>query len=217
MAVTTHQSLRQADPNHKICIFGPQYCMPGPFQIMLREKFFKLREDCFKITDSNGQLFFQVKNPWGTLREKHILLDAYGNEICKIKKKLWAWRYTWHMNAGQNLEERRVTMAFRHFALHTKCYVYVYEPPYPHEDDDTNYDHLKPVIMMKSSVMGFDIKIYDGENQDQLYARMSKDVARELLVGTDGYCLSIEPDVDVAFMTSLALMWDYATTDMKNN
>ena len=71
--------------------------------------------------------------------------------------------------------------------------------------------------MMKSSVMGFDIKIYDGENQDQLYARMSKDVARELLIGTDGYCLSVEPDVDVAFMTTLALMWDYATTDMKNN
>jgi hypothetical protein len=34
--------------------------MPGQFQIMMREKFFKLREDCFKITDANGQLFFQV-------------------------------------------------------------------------------------------------------------------------------------------------------------
>ena len=69
---------------------------------------------------------------------------------------------------------------------------------------------------MKSSVMGFDIKIYDGET-GQLYARMSKDVSNELLLGIDGYCLSIEPDIDVAFMTSLALMWDYATTDMKNN
>ena len=60
MAVATHQSLRQADPNHKICIFGPQYCMPGQFQILLKEKFFKLREDCFKITDAAGNLFFQV-------------------------------------------------------------------------------------------------------------------------------------------------------------
>ena len=56
----THQSLRQADPNHKICIFGPQYCFPTQFQIILREKFFKLREDCFKITDISGNLFFQV-------------------------------------------------------------------------------------------------------------------------------------------------------------
>lgn len=71
--------------------------------------------------------------------------------------------------------------------------------------------------MMKASVMGFDIKIYDAENQDQIYARMSKDVARELLISQDNYCLSIEPDVDVAFMTALALMWDYATTDMKQD
>lgn len=69
--------------------------------------------------------------------------------------------------------------------------------------------------MMKASVMGFDIKIYDGET-NQLYARMSKDVAREVLIGIDGYCLSVEPDVDVAFMTALALMWDYATSEMKN-
>jgi len=190
--------------------------MPGPFQIMLREKFFKLREDCFKITDSNGNLFFQVKNPWKTMREKHIMLDAYGNEICKMKKKIMALRYTWHMNAGEGMEQRRVTMAFRHFALHTKCYVYVYEPPYPHEDDDTDYSNVKPLIMMKASVMGFDIKVYNGET-DELYARMSKDVARELFTSQDFYCLSIEPDIDVAFMTSLALMWDYATTDMKND
>ena len=69
---------------------------------------------------------------------------------------------------------------------------------------------------MKASVMGFDIKIYDGET-DKLYARMSKDVARELFVSQDAYCLSIEPDVDVAFMTALALMWDYATSEMKKD
>ena len=59
----THAALRQGstDPNHKVCIFGAQYCFPTEFQIMLKEKFFKLREDCFKITDANGQLFFQVR------------------------------------------------------------------------------------------------------------------------------------------------------------
>jgi uncharacterized protein YxjI len=70
--------------------------------------------------------------------------------------------------------------------------------------------------MMKASVMGFDIKIYDGETQE-LYGRMSKDVARELFISQDSYCLTIEPDIDVAFMTALALMWDYATTEMKND
>ena len=55
----------------------------------------------------------QVKNPWMSVREKHILQDVYGNEICKMKKKLWALRYTWHMLAGPSLEDRRVTIAFR--------------------------------------------------------------------------------------------------------
>ena len=69
---------------------------------------------------------------------------------------------------------------------------------------------------MKSTVMGFDIKIYDGETKE-LYGRMSKDVGRELLISQDSYCLTVEPDIDVAFMTALALMWDYATTDMKQD
>lgn len=69
--------------------------------------------------------------------------DVHGNEICKIKKKLCAWRFTWHMLSGDNMEQRRVTMAFRHFSMHTKCYVYVYEPPYPHEDDETDYRYGK--------------------------------------------------------------------------
>ena len=44
------------------------------------------------------------------------------------------------------------------------------------------------------------VDIYDAET-NQLYARMSWD---------GNLCLSIEPDIDVAFMTALALMWDMA-------
>eukprot|EP00116_Pleurobrachia_bachei_P014530 sb/3474792/ len=35
---------------------------------------------------------FQVSNPWVSLRSKHVLKDVYGNDICKIKKKLLAFR-----------------------------------------------------------------------------------------------------------------------------
>ena len=70
--------------------------------------------------------------------------------------------------------------------------------------------------MMRASVMGFDIKIYDGETHE-LFGRMSKDVMMELFISNDSYCLTVEPDCDVAFMTALALMWDYATTEMKND
>ena len=60
--MSTPSSLRQAsaDPSHRICIFGPQYCFPTQFQLQMREKFFKLREDCFQIKDTAGTTFFQV-------------------------------------------------------------------------------------------------------------------------------------------------------------
>ena len=65
MSFRTHESLRQACPDklghdHKICIFGEQYCYTTQFQIKMREKLFRIREDCFKITDANGQHFFDV-------------------------------------------------------------------------------------------------------------------------------------------------------------
>eukprot|EP00116_Pleurobrachia_bachei_P009983 sb/3470245/ len=205
-----HKALVQAsngDPSHKICIFGPQYCYPHQFQLLLKEKFFKLRDDCFKIQDTAGNTFFQVSNPWASLRSKHVLKDVYGNDICKIKKKLWAFRYTWHMLADTLLFTRSAMFMCTSLPSHTRTIQLKLGR------------HLQPLLMMKSSVFGFDIKIYDGQNQDVLYAHMSKDAFRDILLshGDDSYCLTIEPGVDVAFMTSLALMWDYAISDMQKN
>ena len=36
--------------------------------------------------------------------------------------------------------ERRITMVFKWLTCRKKCYIYVYDPPYPNEDDDTNYE-----------------------------------------------------------------------------
>ena len=58
--------------------------------------------------------------------------------------------------------------------------------------------------------------MYDGETKE-VFARMSKEVATEFLLGIDSYCLSIEPGIDTAFITALALMWDYAVSDMKKS
>eukprot|EP00116_Pleurobrachia_bachei_P017810 sb/3478072/ len=70
----------------------------------------------------------------------------------------------------------------------------------PHQAPNPIYPspirHLQPFLMMKSSVFGFDIKIYDGQNQDVLLAHMSK----------DGFSCHMVLTATVS-LSSLELMW----------
>ena len=58
--MTTPACLRVAGPEHQICFFGPQFVRQDQFQVMMREKLMKLRDDCFEINDANGVTLFTV-------------------------------------------------------------------------------------------------------------------------------------------------------------
>ena len=199
------------------CLFGPKFCLSFPKTFHIREKLRMNRDDCFKVYDSDGVECFKVSNPLKTMRGKHVISNVDGEELVKLKKKLLAIHPTWHINSGHNLESRLATLVFEFTLLKKKCHVYVYDTPYPHEDDNTDYEHLRPRLLIKSDTTGRDFKVYDEATND-VYAETSKRHigTTELLMEKDDYKVTVTPGVDVLFMVALTLMYEYALSDIEN-
>lgn len=202
----------------KCCLFGPKFCLTIPRTFQIREKVRMNRDNCFKVYDSNNDEVYKVSNPSMTLRGKHIITHVNGDELVKMKKKLLSLHPTWHLNSGPKLDSRLATLVFEFTLLKKKGHVYVYNPPFPREDDDTKYDHLRPKLLLKSDSTGRDCKIFD-EVTNEVYAEISKrhHGNQEMLMEKDDYTVTVFPGVDVLFMITLALMYEYAMSDIEKS
>lgn len=199
-------------------LFGPKFCLNIPKTFLIREKVRMNRDNCFKVYDVNNVEYFKVSNPMKTMRGKHVITDTNGEDVAKLKKKLLSLHPTWHLNSGPKLESRLATLVFEFTMLKKKAHAYIYEHPYPHEDDDTKYEHLRPALYIKSDSTGRDFKVFD-EMTSEVLAEISKKVAHDstdVLVEPDNYSVTVNPGVDVLFMISLTLMYEYALSDIEH-
>ena len=67
------------------------------------------------------------------------------------------------------------------------------------------------MVMEADGLLSSHIRIVDAQNPGIVYAQLGQDGLGSSLMrlGADTYHLTVEPGVDVAFMTALVLMWDY--------
>lgn len=210
----------------KCVLFSPKFCLNVSRNFSIREKVRMNRDSCFKVYDMMSDLnnkaadasstteLFKVSNPVNSIRGKHVITHVNGDDLVKIKKKLLSVHPIWHMNGGSKLESRLATLVFELTLLKKKAHVYQYEHPYPNEDDDTNYEHIKPSLLIKSDNTARDFKVFDALGTE-VFATITKRQHgnSELLVETDNYTVTVNPGVDVLFMISLALMYQFAISD----
>jgi len=69
-------------------IFGPQYCAPYPVDLAIVKKVMTISDGNFAVTDVNGNIVFKVKGSLLTLHDRRVLLDAAGNPITTLRRKV---------------------------------------------------------------------------------------------------------------------------------
>lgn len=75
----------------KICASEQRFCLPHTVQLHLREKFFSMSGDDFKITDAHNKaiIYFQCEGRSFSLSEKKVLRDNVGVPVLNMKEKLF--------------------------------------------------------------------------------------------------------------------------------
>lgn len=69
-------------------IYGPQYCAPYAIDLAIVRKVMTISDGNFAVTDVNGNMVFNVKGSLVTLRDRRVLLDAAGNPITTLRRKV---------------------------------------------------------------------------------------------------------------------------------
>jgi len=68
-------------------IIGPQYCAPYPVELAVVKKVMTIADN-LTVTDVNGNIVFKVKGSVFTIRDHRVLVDAAGNPIITLRRKV---------------------------------------------------------------------------------------------------------------------------------
>uniref|UniRef100_A0A2N9IXD4 Uncharacterized protein n=1 Tax=Fagus sylvatica TaxID=28930 RepID=A0A2N9IXD4_FAGSY len=69
-------------------VISPQYCELHPFDLAIVRKVRIYSSGNFVVTDTNGNVIFNVKSRASLFRDRRVLFDAAGNPVVTLREKV---------------------------------------------------------------------------------------------------------------------------------
>jgi len=184
----------------KVSIIGTEsrFLAPQPVVLQLKEHVLSFSGDDFSIKDTNGLTYFKCKGKYVTLHDRKYLYDIYNNPIITIKENI-SLRFKQTLNdpkTDRKIASIKKSSMFSFRKLIIKFY-----------NKATNQ---KEELVLKSDLLSRSCGIYYGDSSNApMVARIVKVLdAKTLFTNKDSYSLEIAPNVDMALMVALAIIFD---------
>jgi len=184
----------------KVPIIGTEARFLAQQKVVLKvkEHILSFIGDDFSIKDTNGVNYFKCKGKYVTLHDRKYIYDIYDNPIITIKKNI-SLRFKQTLNdpvSDHEIASIKKSSLFSFRKLVIKFY-----------NKATNQ---KEVLVLKSDIMSLSCGIYYGDNSNApMVARVFKVLdAKTLFTNKDSYSIEIAPNVDMALMVALAIIFD---------
>ncbi|OMP07994.1 hypothetical protein COLO4_06871 [Corchorus olitorius] len=189
-----------ATANRPVSIIGPQFCAPHPVELAVIRNVKTITDGEFVFTDINGNILFKVKDQSGSfsMHDRQVLIDASGNPIVTLKDKLMSARDRWQVFRGDSTDSRDLIFSARTSMFHLKTKLDVFLGN--NTKEDVCDFKVKGSWSKKSCV------IYAGETST-IVAQMHKNhTVQNVLAGNDEFMVTVNPDVDYAFIVALIVI-----------
>ena len=73
---------------YPVPIVGPQYSVHYPVDLAIVRKVLTITDGNFVVTDVNDNPMFKVKGKFMSLHDKRVVVDANGNPIVTLRRKV---------------------------------------------------------------------------------------------------------------------------------
>jgi uncharacterized protein YxjI len=194
-----------------ICATEPRFCLPNPVQLRLREKYFSLSGDDFKISDANsGVVYFQCQGKYFSLREKKVLRDNMGVPVLNLKDQLISFTDKYKVYAGDSSDRQICKFNSQITFLKAKL--------------STSFVDVmtgrQRYVVLKGDWRDKRCVIYLGEPKQggiplaKIYRPLS---GRTWMLGVDDYILEVAPGVDIALMVIMCIALDEHARDKSHD
>ncbi|KAL2330568.1 hypothetical protein Fmac_018149 [Flemingia macrophylla] len=196
-------------PPLPVAVIGPQYCAPYPVDLAVVKKVMTISDGNFVVTDLHGNVVFKVKGSLLTLRDRRLLIDAAGNPIVTLRRKIMTAHDRWQAFRGESTEANDLIFSLKRSSLiqfRTKLDVFLAN------NTSENVCDFK----VKGSWMERSCIVYAGES-DNIVAQMhKKHTVQSFLVGKDHFNVTVYPNIDYAFIVALIVILDEINEDEKD-
>ncbi|KAK7340005.1 hypothetical protein VNO77_20696 [Canavalia gladiata] len=196
-------------PAVPVAVIGPQYCAPYPLDLAVVKKVMSISDGNFIVTDVNGNVVFKVKGSLLSLRDRRVLIDATGNPIVTLRRKIMTAHDRWQAFRGESIEAKDLIFTLKRSSLiqfKTKLDVFL-------------ANNTKEVCDFKVKGSWFERScvVYAGES-DTIVAQMhKKHTVQSILIGKDHFMVTVYPNIDYAFIVALIVILDEINDDAKND
>ncbi|CAL5192424.1 unnamed protein product [Lathyrus oleraceus] len=187
-------------------IYGPQYCAPYAIDLTIVRKVMTISDGNFAVTDVNGNMVFNVKGSLVTLRDRRVLLDAAGNPITTLRRKIVTMHDRWEAFRGESTEAKDLIFTLKRSSLiqfKTKLHVFL--------AGNTKEDVCD--FKVKGSWLERSCMIYAGESNNIVAQMHKKHTVESVLIGKDQFMVTVYPNVDYAFIVALIVILDEINLD----
>jgi uncharacterized protein YxjI len=189
-------------------IIGPQYCAPYPLDLAVVKKVMSVSDGNFAVTDVNGNIVFKVKGSLLTLRDRRVLVDAAGNPIATLRRKIATLHDRWEAFRGESTDSKDLIFTLKRSSLmqmKTKLDVFLAS----NKKEDVCDFKVKGSWLERSCI------VYAGESNNIVAQMHKKHTVKSLLIGKDHFMVTVYPNVDYAFIVALIVILDEINDDRR--
>ncbi|GMY25637.1 protein LURP-one-related 15-like [Fagus crenata] len=184
-------------------VISPQYCELHPFDLAIVRKVRICSSGNFVVTDTNGNVIFNVKARASLFRDRRVLFDAAGNPVVTLREKIISRRSRWQVFRGESEDPSDLIFSVRQSsAFHwtkTKYYVYLANN---NNEDVCDYKIEQSGSCKRSCI------IYAGVSSTVVAQMHEKRTVKSVLTGKDNFMVTVYPNIDHAFIIALIVILD---------
>ncbi|KAH6786998.1 hypothetical protein C2S52_006550 [Perilla frutescens var. hirtella] len=184
-----------------VAVVSTQFCVGYPVDLTVTRKMMTLKHGTFGVTDVNGNIMFQINGKALSLHSRRVLLDAAGIPLVTFQQKTFALRSTWEVFRGEGKNEKDLIFSVRRasiFQMKTKLVVFMAKNK---SEEVCNYT-------MEGSWFERSCEVYVGDSS-MIVAQMHKNCSmNSLFTGNDRFMVTVNPNVDCAFIVALIIILD---------
>jgi len=190
------------------------YLKPEPTILKLREKFWSWSGDDASVKDINGTKWFQIHGSAMSFKEKRVMEDISGNEVCGYQKKLLsmhATAYIWFKDANGEKMVMATIKRKSNFSFESSADIYLHQPPV--HIDNVSTSGIYPSIHVEGDIISRKYDFMMGDIQTNPF-KIAQVVRKwRTWSDNDSYFIEIGPNVDVAFICMSAYAIDELFSD----
>ncbi|KAI4356108.1 hypothetical protein L6164_000155 [Bauhinia variegata] len=176
-----------------IAIVSPQFCVPYTVDLSIVEKVMSISDGSFVVTDINGTVIFKVKGALLTLRDRRVLIDAAGNPLVTLRRKIMTMHDRWEAFRGESTEHNDLIFTLKRSSLiqlKAKLDVFL--------SNNTKEDVCD--FRVKGSWHERSCIVYAGETNNIVAQMHKKHTVQSVLIGKDNFTVTVYPNMDYAFI-----------------